>query len=101
VHGRLRTFRLLREAAVAEVRRYIEQLTPEALLRQTDEPYPVLALTEDGVALLKDASSRPGLALARQKRPTTDRLLARSRVDTESWQDVDRDLFERLRGVRL
>jgi len=100
-HDRLTTFGLLRAAPVAEVRGYIEQLTAEALLRQTDEPYPVLALTEDGVALLKDASSRPGLALARQKRPTTDRLPARSRVETESWQDVDRDLFERLRGVRL
>src|SRR5207237_5057779 len=100
-HDRLTTFGLLRAAPVAEVRGYIEQLTAEPLLRQTDEPYPVLALTEDGAALLKDASSRPGLALARQKRPTTDRLPARSRVETESWQDVDRDLFERLRGVRL
>jgi ATP-dependent DNA helicase RecQ len=100
-HHRLTTFGLLREAPVAEVRGYIEQLTAEGLLRQIDEPYPVLALTEDGVALLKDASSRPGLALARQKRPTKDRQPARSRAETESWQDVDRDLFERLRGVRL
>jgi ATP-dependent DNA helicase RecQ len=100
-HHRLTTFGLLREAPVAEVRGYIEQLTAEGLLRQIDEPYPVLALTEDGVALLKDASSRPGLALARQKRPTKDRQPARSRGETESWQDVDRDLFERLRGVRL
>ena len=25
----------------------------------------------------------------------------RSRIESESWQDVDRDLFERLRVVRL
>ncbi len=100
-HDRLTTFGLLRDAPVAEVRGYIEQLTAEGLLRQTDEPYPVLALTEDGIALLKDASSQPGLALARQKRPSKDRLPTRSRAETESWQEVDRDLFERLRSVRL
>ncbi len=100
-HDRLTTFGLLRDAPIAEVRGYIEQLTAEGLLRQTDEPYPVLALTEDGVALLKDAAFRPGLALARQKRPAKDRPPTRSRAETESWHDVDRDLFERLRAVRL
>jgi ATP-dependent DNA helicase RecQ len=100
-HDRLTTFGLLRAAPVAEVRGYIEQLTAEGLLRQTDDAYPVLALTEHGVALLKDAGARPGLALARQKRPAKDRLPTRSRAETESWHDVDRDLFERLRAVRL
>ena len=100
-HDRLSTFGLLKDAPVAEVRGYIEQLAATGLLRQTDEPYPVLALTDEGIALLKDAASRPGLALARQKRPAKDRLPVRSRAETESWQDVDRDLFERLRGVRL
>ena len=100
-HDRLTTYGLMRDAPVAEVRGYIEQLTAEGLLRQTDEPYPVLALTAQAVLLLKDASSRPDLALARQRRPTKDRLPTRSRAETESWQDVDRDLFERLRAVRL
>jgi ATP-dependent DNA helicase RecQ len=100
-HDRLTTYGLMRDVPVAEVRGYIEQLTAEGLLRQTDEPYPVLALTEEAVLLLKDASSRPGLALARQKRPAKDRPPTRSRAETESWQDVDRDLFERLRAVRL
>jgi ATP-dependent DNA helicase RecQ len=100
-HDRLTTFGLLRAAPIAEVRGYIEQLTAEGLLRQTDDAYPVLALTEDGVALLKDAAARPGFALARQKRPAKDRLPTRSRAETESWQGVDRDLFERLRAVRL
>jgi ATP-dependent DNA helicase RecQ len=100
-HDRLTTYGLLRDAPVSEVRGYIEQLAAEGLLRQTGEPYPVLALTVEGVTLLKDPASRPGLALARQKRPTKDRQPARSRAETESWQDVDRDLFERLRAVRL
>ena len=100
-HDRLSTFGLLKDAPVAEVRGYIEQITAEGLLRQTDEPYPVLVLTEEGVALLKNADARPDLTLARQRRPSKDRIPTRSRVDTESWQDVDRELFDRLRGVRL
>ena len=100
-HERLSTFGLLRDAPAAEVRGYIEQLAAEGLLRQTDEPYPVLVLTEHGVALLKNAGARPDLTLARQRRPTRDRAPARSRADTESWQGVDRELFDRLRAVRV
>ena len=53
------------------------------------------------MALLKDDASCPGLALARQRVPRKDAPRPRSRVEAESWQDVDRDLFERLRAVRL
>jgi ATP-dependent DNA helicase RecQ len=100
-HDKLTTFGLLRDAPVAEVRGYIEQLAAEDLLRQTDEPYPVLMLTPDGIALLKNAGARPDLTLARQRRPTRDRPSARTRVEVESWQDVDRELFDRLRALRL
>ena len=100
-HDRLSTFGLLRDASQAEVRGYIEQLTAEGLLRQTGEPYPVLALTEPGVVLLRDAASRSDLSLARQRRVTKDRRPERSRPGAESWKDVDHDLFDRLRAVRL
>ena len=100
-HDQLSTFGLLRDAPQAEVRGYIEQLTGEGLLRQTDEPYPVLALTEAGVALLKDAGACPDLSLARQRRVAKDKRSDRSRPTGESWTDVDVDLFDRLRAVRL
>jgi ATP-dependent DNA helicase RecQ len=100
-HDRLTTFGLLRDAAVPEVRGYIEQLLAQQLLRQTDDEYPVLALTPSGVALLKDPGAQADLALARQRKPTAGRLPKRARIETESWQDVDRDLFERLRALRL
>ena len=100
-HQRLSTFGLLKEATVAEVRGYIEQLLAEDLLRQTGDEYPVLALTPAGVDLLKDPGARPDLALARQRRPQKDRAPKRSRGEVESWRDVDRDLFERLRALRL
>jgi ATP-dependent DNA helicase RecQ len=100
-HQRLSTFGLLRDASVAEVRGYIEQITAEGLLRQTDEPYPVLALTEDGVSLLRDPAAVPGLTLARQKRVVKDARGDRRRQPVAAASDADHDLFERLRAVRL
>jgi ATP-dependent DNA helicase RecQ len=100
-HEKLSTFGLLPHASVAEIRGYIQQLTAMGLLRMTDDTYSVLALTARGLALLKDETSCPGLALARQRPPRKDASRTRSRVETESWQDVDRALFERLRAVRL
>jgi ATP-dependent DNA helicase RecQ len=100
-HHTLTTFGLLRDASIPEIRGYVEQLIAHRLLRQTDDEYPVLTLTEDGVALLKDAAALPGLALARQRRPVRGEAPRRAAIETESWQDVDRDLFERLRALRL
>jgi ATP-dependent DNA helicase RecQ len=100
-HDKLSTFGLLPHASVAEVRGYIQQLTALGLLRMTDDDYSVLVLTAKGLQLLKDETSCPGLTLARQRPVRKDVPRARSRVETESWQDVDRGLFERLRAVRL
>jgi ATP-dependent DNA helicase RecQ len=101
-HDQLSTYGLLKEMSVPEVRGYIEQLSGNGLLRQTGSEFPVLELTDEGVALLKDANAQPGLVLARQRRPTKDRAPKRVKgVEAEAWQDVDRDLFERLWTVRL
>jgi ATP-dependent DNA helicase RecQ len=100
-HQLLSTFGLLRDAAVPEVRGYIEQLGAEGLLRQTGDEYPVLALTEAGVTLLKDAAAGVDLTLARQRRVSKDKRPSRPRPDTEAWRDVDHELFDRLRAVRL
>jgi ATP-dependent DNA helicase RecQ len=102
-HDRLSTFGLLRDASVPEVRGYIEQLTGDGLLRQTDDEYPVLALTDAGVALLKDAGAAPHLALARQRRVVKDRDRrgTRSRPGAGPVAGPDQELFDRLRTVRL
>ena len=100
-HEALTTFGLLKDCTAAEIRGYIEQLVANGLLRQTDDSYPVLGLTSSGIGLLKDARTQPELTLARQRRPVKDRVPRRARVETESWRDVDRDLFERLRALRL
>jgi ATP-dependent DNA helicase RecQ len=100
-HDALSVFGLLREQSNDEVRGYIDQLLARGLLRQSDDAFPVLQLTTDGAALMKDPAAVPELELARQKKPEKGRPQKRSRVETESWEGVDRDLFERLRALRL
>ena len=100
-HDQLSTFGLLKDAAAPEVRSYVEQLIAQGLLRQTDDQFPVVALTPEGVELLKNPSAAPGLALSRQRRVVREREQRRSRVEAEAWEGVDRDLFEKLRAVRM
>jgi len=71
------------------------------LLQQGGDEYPILQITADGLALLKDAGAAHDLSLARQKRPDRHRLPKRARVETEGWEGVDRELFEELRVLRL
>jgi ATP-dependent DNA helicase RecQ len=100
-HDKLSTFGLLPDASLAELRGYIEQLIGLGLLNQTDDAFPVLRVTTQGVQLLKDERSVPGLELARQRVPKKGEARTRSRAESESWEGVDRSLFERLRGLRL
>jgi ATP-dependent DNA helicase RecQ len=100
-HDQLSTFGLLKDATTDEVRGYIDQLLAHALLQQTDDDYPVLQLTGAGAALLKDPSSRADLILSRQRRPVKGMPPTRGTRDDGSWEGVDRELFERLRGMRL
>ena len=100
-HHGLSTFGLLSAASAAEVRGYIDQLVGAGLLQQTDDAFPVLALTGKGTALLRDERACPDLVLARQRAPVRDARRPRSRAEAESWDGVDRDLFERLRALRL
>ena len=100
-HHELSTFGLLKDGSVSEVRGYVEQLIAQGFLRQTDDAFPVVALTNEGVELLRDAAAAPGLALSRQRRVVREREPRRSRVEAEAWEGVDRDLFEKLRAVRM
>jgi ATP-dependent DNA helicase RecQ len=86
---------------VTAVRGYIEQLVGLGLLQLTDDAYPVLSMTTEGVALLRDESASPGLTLARQRTPAKGAPRSRSRIEAESWDHVDRGLFDRLRALRL
>ncbi len=100
-HDSLSVFGLLKEQSIDETRGYIDQLIAHELLQQSGEQYPVLQLTASGAALLRDPAGAPTLTLARQRKPQKGRGPARSRADAESWEGVDRALFEELRGLRL
>jgi ATP-dependent DNA helicase RecQ len=100
-HQDLSVFGLMKDATVDEMRGYIDQMLAHGLLQQAGDEYPILQISADGHALLKDAGADSGLTLARQKRPDKTRQPKRARVETEGWEGVDRDLFERLRALRL
>src|SRR4030095_12721079 len=100
-HDKLSTFGLLQDAAVPELRGYIEQLIGLGLLEQTDDAYPVLRVTRQGIDLLKNEQAFPDLLLARQRVPKKGEARVRSHVEAESWEGVDRALFDRLRALRL
>jgi ATP-dependent DNA helicase RecQ len=100
-HHTLSVFGLLPDVSVDEMRGYIDQLIAHGLLQQSGDQYPVLQLSADGAALLKDPSAAAGLSLARQRKPQKGRGPARSRVEAESWEGVDRELFDALRALRL
>ncbi|HKW00531.1 MAG TPA: DNA helicase RecQ [Vicinamibacterales bacterium] len=100
-HDQLSVFGLLAAMSVEEVRGCIEQMIARDLLEQAGDEFPVLRLTADGLALMKDPSRLPDLVLARQRKPEKGKALRKSKVEGESWEGVDRDLFERLRALRL
>jgi ATP-dependent DNA helicase RecQ len=100
-HHELSVFGLMKDATIDELRGYIDQLLAHGLLQQSGDEYPILQISAEGLALLKDAGAMADLSLARQKRPDRTRLPKRSRVETEGWHGVDRDLFEELRVLRL
>ena len=100
-HHALSVFGLMKDATIDELRGYVDQLLAHGLLQQGGDEYPILQLTADGHGLLKDAGAQPDLSLARQKRPEKGRLPKRARVETEGWAGVDKDLFERLRAMRM
>jgi ATP-dependent DNA helicase RecQ len=97
-HDALSTFGLLKDESAAAVRGYIEQLVAEGFLAREGDPYPVLRLTPTGASLLRGQTDctlyrevRPPLASKRRRGPSATGMPA----------DIDRDLFDVLRDVRL
>jgi ATP-dependent DNA helicase RecQ len=100
-HAGLSTFGLLRDCSIDEVRGYIDQLIAHGFLQQTDDSYPVLQLTAAGAEVMKSGVGADDFSLARQRRPEKGRVAPRARIEVESWDGVDKALFERLRGMRM
>ena len=98
-HDQQSTFGLLANVPVPELRGYLDQLTEQGFLQRTEGAYPVLRLTESGLAALKGDAD---LEFYRQPRPAKRRASRRKTGGaTESWEGVDLGLFDALRACRL
>lgn len=96
-HHELSTFGLLEDLSIDELRGFVGQLLDQGFLAQAGDRYPVLQGTADGHRLLK---SEVECELFRQQRPEPRRRKATASADVETWEGVDRGLFEALRELR-
>ena len=94
-HDKLSTYGLLADVAQKAIRDWIEQLVGQGFLVKAGE-YNVLQVTPLGRRLLK------GEVTPRLLQPvvTKDRAERRESVADDSWEGVDRGLFEDLRTLR-
>ena len=97
-HEALSTFGLLKDESAATVRGYIEQLVAGGFLVREGDPYPVLHVTPAGATLLR---GQDACTLYREIRPPTGRRRRRGASGAAVPSDVDRELFDVLRDVRL
>jgi ATP-dependent DNA helicase RecQ len=93
-HEQLTTFGLLREHPAADIRDWIYQLIQKEVLLQDGDEYPILRLTPSSWEVMKDRQEVQLLQTARRKG------VRASRRHGESWEGVDRELFEVLRDLR-
>ena len=92
-HDRLSTYGLLQDSTRSAVRDWIEQLADQQCIERVGE-YGVLKLTEKGRHILK-GRGQPLLLEAAKKKPAPKSFAAK-----DSWESVDRELFEKLRKLR-
>jgi ATP-dependent DNA helicase RecQ len=96
-HDQLSTYALLGDHPASVVRDWIEQLVSQGFLAKTGE-YNVLSLTETGRGVLKGQGAPQLLKPAPPKRAAKRGDGAQAPAD--SWDGVDRGLFEELRALR-
>jgi ATP-dependent DNA helicase RecQ len=92
-HHQLSTWGLLSDFRRQDVRQWIEQLVSQGFLRKEGE-YNVVRVTDEGRRLLRGEITPTLLRPAKQGRAAT------STTFVDSWDGVDRDLFDSLRGLR-
>jgi ATP-dependent DNA helicase RecQ len=95
-HDRLSTYGLLGDHRVTAIRQWIEQLVAQGYLAKVGE-YNTLELTEAGRSLLKGHGT-PQLLKPAERQTRSSRSPGGAGAD--SWDGVDRGLFERLRALR-
>jgi ATP-dependent DNA helicase RecQ len=96
-HDKLSTYGLLRDQRKADIRDWIYQLLGQEVLLQAGDDYPVLRLNPASWQVMKGERT---VRLVQSVRRRRGEKLEKSKADTTSWEGVDRDLFEVLRGLR-
>ncbi len=91
-HDKLTTYGLLRDVAKPTLSSYVDQLLDQEALIRSDGEYPVLQLGPKARAILTKETDAILFAPPVTSKKKTDR--------TESWEGVDKDLFESLRTLR-
>ncbi|MBN1436579.1 MAG: DNA helicase RecQ [Sedimentisphaerales bacterium] len=94
-HDQLSTYALLSDYSKQIVHDWIEQLTAQGYIAKTGE-YNVLSVTPKGWTVLK-GNATPRLLQPKRKDSPELKL---SKAAKDSWDGVDRGLFEALRAVR-
>ena len=93
-HDQLSTYGLLADVAQKTIRDWIEQLVGQSFLKKEGE-YNLLKITDDGWKLLRGELTPK---LLKPAAPTKEKRKAA--VIADSWDGVDRGLFDSLRELR-
>ncbi len=92
-HDQLSTYGLLRDLPKKQVQSMVYQLLDQGVLERTTDDRPVLKLNEASWNVLR------GQRTVKLKRPKEE-TPTQTKVDAQSWERVDRGLFERFREWR-
>jgi ATP-dependent DNA helicase RecQ len=95
-HAELSTFALLKDEPPSVLRGYVEQLIDGGFLLRAGDPYPVLRLTTEGMALMRGQAECALFREVQPPRKSTRRTRAAAAAPL-----VDGGLFDELRQVRL
>ena len=97
-HDKLTTWGLLKAFDKRQVRDWIEQLVGQGCLVKDGE-YDLLKITEEGREVLSGRTT-PRMLKAAPPAGRRDRKRRESKPESQSWQGVDRELFDALRNWR-
>jgi ATP-dependent DNA helicase RecQ len=96
-HEKLTTFGLLKGHGKADVRDWVYQLIGQGVLLQVGDEYPLLKLNDASWEIMRGQRQVRLVQMARRKKGEKPE---KSKIETISWEGVDRELFEALRRLR-
>ncbi|NBU97254.1 MAG: DNA helicase RecQ, partial [Spirochaetia bacterium] len=97
-HDKLSTFGLLKEYSTIQLKDWINQLLSKNNLTEEGGMYPTLKLTKESALILKQEKI---IELYQAIKKSEDNLTPRHTIiEKESWEGVDKTLFEELRIYR-